>query len=688
MAAGSLAALTTVKPIEIEILTKVIHMGDSSKPEWKKFTSVKPTHRSHYSKKFKVSQPDGTYYLRLESGEVGNSDWEVRINNKELGKLKKGTSKRELSLRIPKGLLKKGTNEFEIRSGRLDKDESNSDDIYVGPVKVLEGDYKANKSPGHVSVRVIDKDTKKSLPCRITVTRFSKSRKKEVLVECSLLEGPNLALRKGILYTSDGSLSFGLPEGSFTIYATRGFEYGLAKWEIKVKKGSRLKQTLELKREVDTTGYVAGDTHVHTETYSGHGDINMEERMVAILGEGVEVAIATDHNHHTDYGPTAKKLGLEGEFFPIIGNEFTTSIGHFNAFPLSKDDKPAPYKSKDWEKLLKGLRKTPGVEMIILNHPRRADAFEFLKLDSRSGEIRNGPQDLGIDAVEVINGKTLHDDPTLTFRDWFALINRGTRLTAVAGSDSHTVKGIVGQARTYIQSSTDDPRKLQMKEVVQSFKEGRILVSLGLFTQIEVAGKYREGDLATDLGAKTQVKVKVSGPSWTQADRIALYLNGQILLVEKIKPSAKPGLKFEKTWNLPKLTHDAHLVAIATGPGVEALYWPLTKDDRYVLGATNPVWLDGDGDNKFTSAYQYAQNIVKAHGLDTKPFRKALDQYDRSVAIQAATIVKDKIETVLNAEFRRLREEAQEKMKDLLFGREDRDKVLEAYLKDSPLTIQ
>ena len=62
----------------------------------------------------------------------------------------------------------------------------------------------------------------------------------------------------------------------------------------------------------------------------------MEERVIAIAGEGIEIAVATDHNHHTDYRPTMDKVGVKEDFTAITGNEVTTPIGHFNAFPFDR----------------------------------------------------------------------------------------------------------------------------------------------------------------------------------------------------------------------------------------------------------------------------------------------------------------------------------------------------------------
>ena len=64
----------------------------------------------------------------------------------------------------------------------------------------------------------------------------------------------------------------------------------------------------------------------------------IEERIVTLAGEGVELAISTDHNHHTDYSPTVTELHVGERITTVTGNEVSTPIGHMNAFPLDPED--------------------------------------------------------------------------------------------------------------------------------------------------------------------------------------------------------------------------------------------------------------------------------------------------------------------------------------------------------------
>jgi hypothetical protein len=84
-----------------------------------------------------------------------------------------------------------------------------------------------------------------------------------------------------------------LPAGRFVIYAGLGFLYSVARAEVELARGAHASRSLTIRREVDTTGWAAMDTHVHTGAFAGHGDAAIEERMQTIAGEGIELPVST-----------------------------------------------------------------------------------------------------------------------------------------------------------------------------------------------------------------------------------------------------------------------------------------------------------------------------------------------------------------------------------------------------------
>jgi len=135
--------------------------------------------------------------------------------------------------------------------------------------------------------------------------------------------------------------------------------------------------------------------------------------------------------------------------------------------------------------------------------------------------------------------------------------------------------------------------------------------------------------------------VRVLGAPWVSATNVWLFANGL-----KVREQA---LAHEHdrtvTWALARPKHDVHLVAIAAGPGIVAPYWAIPRPyqpvsphwEGRVIGSTNPVWLDGDGDGRFTAARAYAKRLVNEYGMDPAKLVSALNGFDEAVAAQAAS---------------------------------------------------
>jgi hypothetical protein len=248
--------------------------------------------------------------------------------------------------------------------------------------------------------------------------------------------------------------------------------------------------------------------------------------------------------------------------------------------------------------------------------------------------------------MEVVNSGAVMTDALALPRDWMGMLNRGASLTPVGSSDSHDVsRYIIGQGRTYVRCDDRDPGGIDLTQALESIRRGRTMVSYGLLTEIEVAGKG-PGDLAVPNG-ELRVHIRVKGPSWTRAQRVALYVNGVSVREEAIANGTRAGIKWEGTWRLPKPNHDVHLVAIASGPGVNAPYWPTAKPYQptsieftpYVLGLSGAVFLDADGSGKFESAFEYARREVSA-ATDDRELVTRLGRYDGAVAVQAASLLR------------------------------------------------
>jgi len=214
---------------------------------------------------------------------------------------------------------------------------------------------------------------------------------------------------------------------------------------------------------------------------------------------------------------------------------------------------------------------------------------------------------------------------------------------------------------TYISCRDEHPGAINIEEACRNLSQGRALVSLGLLTQMRVDDKFSVGDLATGLGESFLVTITVLGPSWVTADRVELYANGVLLREQRLESNGPAPQKAEVNWTIPRPRHDVYLVALASGPGVTSPHWSIPRPyqptsqawEPRVIGSTNPIWVDGDGDGKFTPARVYARGIIQQNGMEPAKLLPALGVFDEAVAAQAASLCQSAGTDVRNPEFAR-----------------------------------
>ena len=641
-AAAIFVLLLASRPAGGETLDGRLHHLRSGKiREWSEFPATAEGDRLELSFQAMKNSTAATLVLRQRNVKMA---WRVVLNKKRIGQLIRDENDQLIRFAVAPGALRDGPNQLQIIPSA-----EHGDDIMVGEIRLETRAPAVFLNEAQAHIRVLDSDTGKPLPCRVTIAT-----KSGALALLGVESNNRLAVRTGVVYTGDGEARIGLESGEYTIWAGRGFEYGISKTTIKVKPGDRLERTLKIRREVPTPGLISCDTHIHTVTHSGHGDSNMTERMITIAGEGVELPIATDHNKHIDYVPEARKLGLLKYFTPVIGNEVTTRHGHFNIFPVAPGAKPPNHTPEDWKTIFKNIRGSAGgkPQVVILNHPRDVHAgyrpLGPLHFNDADGLNIDGEL-LEANAIEVINSAALHSYPKRIYRDWMALLNSGHRITPIGSSDSHEVSAkIVGQGRTYVACDDSQPGKIDVATAVDNLIAGRVSVCLGLLTRIRVDAQHGPGAMVKP-GDELRVEVEVLGPSWSRPARVELFSNGSVIrqaTIEK-KDAGRAGSKWKHTWTIPRPSHDVHLSAAATGQSdafpfhpIARTYQPVTPDWKpYLFGSTGAVRIDGDLDGKWSSPREQATLLADSVEDSLDAIFDKLEKYDQAVATQAASVL-------------------------------------------------
>lgn len=618
------------------LLEEAVHLGDDQTPEWTEAPAAPLAARS-YTLHFEASPDPQERALEVTQRHVDGT-WTLSLNGRSLAPLRRGQERTTRIYAVPPETLVEGTNELVVSIDRT------GDDITFGPVRLLDRSYREIHRVRPVRIQVRDAATGLGLPARLTLVDASGEFRRLHYPETT-----TTPIRDGVAYTdAEGRALLEVSEGATVLYATHGAEWSVDEVRFDPASAPEAGLQLTLREEVDTTGWLSADTHIHTFTFSGHGDATLEERVLSLAAEGLDIAIATDHNHHTDYAPAQEAAGLAGHYLSIVGNEVTTDLGHMNAFPMSSDGPIPDHRLQDWHKLVANIR-SHGAEVVILNHPRWPDRdegpFGVHALDPRSGRFGDGLE-LPVDAVEVFNSTTPQTPWPEVMQDWFGLLNAGSRIRGVGSSDSHAVLDPVGQGRTWLRASHDDPHQVDPAEIYTAFREGHSSMGIGLFGTLDVMG-VGPGEVAQPVDGSLQLEFHIAGASWAEAEKVVVFVNGLPVAETTLTPRADGvPLRQDIGFRIPAPAHDAWLVCVARGPKPDGEWWYSLFDDLALV--TNPVWIDVDGDGAYASPAETAAAACDAVTLteDGRP-RTAdlggiLGDCDEAVAIQVLLAARDR----------------------------------------------
>jgi hypothetical protein len=96
----------------------------------------------------------------------------------------------------------------------------------------------------------------------------------------------------------------------------------------------------------------------------------------------------------------------------------------------------------------------------------------------------------------------------------------------------------------------------------------------------------------------------------------------------------RPGgfLNTNLTFQIPAPAHDAYLVCVAFGDGVKDPSWRTIRD--YTLAVANPIFIDADGDGKYSSPRETALALLQKTGYDVAKIETALTNLDPAIGVQ------------------------------------------------------
>ena len=431
-------------------------------------------------------------------------------------------------------------------------------------------------------------------------------------------------------WTVDGRLDAQVRPGTYDLVISRGPEYELATATLTIASGSYAAKLFQLQRSFDTPGWIAGDFHVHAQPSTDSG-LPIPDRVTSCAAEGLEVAVATDHNYITDYSPVIANLSLDQWLLGVPGMELTTfEMGHFIGYPLKVDPGSTRGGEFVWAKQppqslfdqLRGLAIDPNNSVVTVAHPRQPvlGYWSQFFIDAATAEPYTPTGIMGVfapygdefapanfafdyDAVELITGRRLEDVHTFIAPDplppgpfpdpqpvsgqpvlqadgrpqfpgvvetWMTMLDRGKSPTGMGASDSHHLLGDEpGYARTYVWvgDGNDVPGGYTRDEVVAGIRAHHAIATTGPFITMNVGDKMI-GDQVS-MSGPVSVAIAVKAPSWAPVDHLRVYSNGGAIVADVAIPA--PGTSFTTTISVPPPTSgaDMWIVAEVTGDSNE-----------------------------------------------------------------------------------------------------------------------
>ncbi|MFO0662357.1 MAG: CehA/McbA family metallohydrolase [Polyangiaceae bacterium] len=423
-------------------------------------------------------------------------------------------------------------------------------------------------------------------------------------------ENPDGGFHEGrSVYFTHGKGSVTLGPGKYEVVLTHGPTHTLYKRTVDIRADETVSLAAALSEVVHTDEWISADLHLHAQP-SPDSTVPLAARVATLACEGVDLAIATDHNHITDYGSAVQEAKLGDRLGTVIGDEITSAgtalYGHFNAFPLKAvpDEPPIPYFGIAPAEMFTAAR-ARGAKVIQVNHGRmqpRIGYFDLMHLQPETGAA--DPEfSSDFDAVEAHNGLYMEEPERAreAMFDVVALVRRGMRPAVTGNSDSHRMLyEEAGYPRTYVYGA----------RMPVSGREDRLLAGLGARHTTVSAGPFVEawivraggrvpigGTFVPQTDGKVTLHVRVSAPGWVPVENASVWIDDKAVQTFSFLNDGKDGVRFEKDIELV-LRRDAVLWAWASAD--TPLPDVLPQVHAKPIGFTGLFYVDADGDGKVT----------------------------------------------------------------------------------------
>lgn len=465
--------------------------------------------------------------------------------------------------------------------------------------------------PNVFQYRVVDADTQKLLPCKITFLAIPPTEYLDF--------GPPVKAdgARNTYYSATGEGEIVVSPGQYRITVSRGIEYATFEKDMAITYGRENRLEAQLKRVIDTSGYVSADIGVRT-SQSYDCLVSLRDRVITAAAEGVEYIVTGDSNYATDLGSTIRELGLEtvlnscaGKRIEFMGEE---TIGKFVVFPVPADTGSVAEASQPSEsvpaRLFRDLKKTYPGALIAVDRPLFPEEgyFTLFGYNPTSGQVEKEKGfSYDFDALMIWEGKrigAIRDARELMYQ----MLLQGHSYVPIGGSNSHFTFGEeVGYPRVYFASPSDNPAEVTKEAFAKAIKAGQVIITNGPFIRFTVNGQG-PGSFVTDTDGIVDCVLKVYAAPWVDVEVIEISKDG-IFAKQIYQPSITAIQRYPRQGSPDagqfqlRATQDVIIDVIVRGrKPLDPVVAPFSYEEGggvVPFAITGPIFVDADGNGKY-----------------------------------------------------------------------------------------
>ncbi|MEX0739287.1 MAG: CehA/McbA family metallohydrolase [Pseudohongiella sp.] len=344
----------------------------------------------------------------------------------------------------------------------------------------------------------------------------------------------------------------------------------------------------------DSPAWYRGELHAHTGHSDGSCRSQSGESVPCPVYRSVEAAAAlgldflaiTEHNA-TSHHQALQELQIAFDQMVLMaGREITTFFGHSNIFGTT-DFIDFRATNAQMDSILRDVGDDGG--LVSLNHPGLPSGEACMGC----GWVADTDYSL-VHAIEIINGSVIDSSngeiygPLSGIPFWQDLLNKGYRITGIAGSDNHSADldaasgrlSALGQITTVIHAAS-----LSQADLMQGIRQGRVFVDL-------------EGsrDRVLDMTATSAEQTAIMGENLqvSSGDEIEINVN-----VEHAPDSSiilyRNGVAMTNAINYTHANNSMTAQSVFTSTGQREWFRTEVIDQQNnVLMLSNPVYINFD----------------------------------------------------------------------------------------------